>query len=63
MPIFIPATSARSAAPTTSGTGWSIEVESSGSCPAMTSCSSAVSRTVRAQGPAWSSEEAIAMRP
>jgi hypothetical protein len=34
-----------------------------GSWPPMTSCSSAVSSTVRAHGPAWSSEEAIATRP
>ena len=43
--------------------GASMLVESSGSCPASTSCSSAASATVRAHGPAWSSEEASATRP
>jgi aspartyl-tRNA(Asn)/glutamyl-tRNA(Gln) amidotransferase subunit A len=47
----------------TGGTGASMHVESSGSCPAMTSCSRAASSTVRAQGPAWSSEEENATRP
>src|SRR3954464_3042246 len=46
-----------------SGTGPSIDVESSGWCPAITECSSAASSTVRAQGPAWSSEEASATSP
>ena len=44
-------------------TGEAMEVESSGSCPAMASCSSAASRTVRVIGPAWSRLEEKAMRP
>jgi hypothetical protein len=51
------------AASTTDGTGASIEVESSGSYPPITSCSSAASSTVRAQGPPWSSDDAQATRP
>ena len=51
------------AAATTGGTGASIEVESIGSCPAIASCSSAASSTVRANGPAWSSEEEKATSP
>ena len=47
----MPATSCSRAAATTSGTGASIEVESSGSWPAMAACSSAASSTVRAHGP------------
>ena len=39
------------------------EVESSGSWEAMTSCSRAVSSTVRAMGPGVSREEAMAMTP
>src|SRR4051795_4602667 len=46
--------SAWRAASTTGGTGCGIDVESAGSWPAMTSCSSAASMTVRAHGPAWS---------
>src|SRR5918992_3497247 len=53
----------RRAASTTAGTGSSIEVESIGSYPAITSCSSAVSSTVRAHGPPWSSDDAHAIRP
>ena len=68
MPMRMPVTSARRAASTTGGTGASIEVESIGSCPAMTSCSRAASSTVRVHGPAWSSErrerhEAVARDP
>ena len=55
--------SARFAAAMTSGTGALIEVASIGSCPAMTLCSSAVSKTLRAHGPAWSSEDASATMP
>ena len=46
-PIRSPVTSARRAASTTGGTGASMLVESIGSWPAMTSCSSAASSTVR----------------
>jgi hypothetical protein len=38
-------------------------VESRGSYPPITSCSSAASSTVRAIGPAWSRLEEKAMRP
>ena len=51
------------AASTTDGTGASIEVESSGSYPPITSCSSAASSTVRAHGPPWSSDDAQATSP
>ena len=44
-------------------TGRGIDVESHGSCPAITSCSSAASSTVRPNGPAWSSEDENAISP
>src|SRR3954453_13853252 len=53
----------RRPAATRAGRGWAIDVESSGSCPPITSCSSAASRTVRVTGPAWSRELARATRP
>ena len=62
-PIVIPLTSACRAAATTGGTGASTEVASHGSCPDITSCSSAASSTVRASGPGVSSEEAKATTP
>src|SRR5215207_5060236 len=58
-----PFTSPRRAASTTGGTGWSIEVESIGSCPAIASCSKAASRVVRAHGPGVSRLDARAIRP
>jgi hypothetical protein len=45
------------------GTGRSSEVESFGSNPLITSSMMAQSRTVRAIGPAWSSELAKATMP
>src|SRR4051794_3102872 len=51
------------AASTTAGTGAGIEVESRGSCPPMTSCSRAASRTVRATGPGVSSDDEKATSP
>src|SRR6185369_12409697 len=45
------------------GTGASMDVESIGSCPAMTSCRRAASSTVRAHGPPWSSELEKATMP
>ena len=62
-PMVIPLTSACRAAATTGGTGASIDVESHGSWPDITSCSSAASSTVRASGPGVSSEEAKATTP
>ena len=62
-PIRIPLTSASRAAATTGGTGASTEVESHGSCPDMAWCSSAVSSTVRPNGPGVSSEDANATTP
>src|SRR3954451_5174494 len=53
----------RRAASTRAGTGCAIDVESSGSCPPITSCSRAASSTVRVTGPAWSRELARATRP
>src|SRR5690606_15127891 len=50
-------------ASTSGGTGASIEVESSGSCPPIASCSSAASSTVRANGPAWSRLDENATSP
>ena len=50
----MPLTSARRAASTTGGTGASMEVESIGSWPPITACSSAASSTVRDTGPTWS---------
>ena len=58
-----PLTSACRAAATTGGTGASMDVASSGSCPDITSCSSAASSTVRASGPGLSSDEANATTP
>ena len=46
-----------------SGTSTLRLVESFGSCPAMEPSRMAVSSTVRAMGPAWSSEEAKATMP
>ena len=62
MPLRSPVAPWR-AASTTAGTGASMDVESIGSWPAITSCSSAASSTVRAHGPPWSSEEEKATRP
>ena len=62
-PTLRPLTSACRAAATTGGTGASIEVESHGSWPDMTSCSRAASSTVRASGPGVSSEDANATTP
>ncbi len=45
------------------GAGRSSDVESIGSCPAITSSPSAASATVVAKGPIWSSELAKAMSP
>ena len=53
----------RAQAAAKSGTGRSTEVESLGSNPAMEPSSRAQSSTVRATGPAWSSEEAKATTP
>ncbi len=50
-------------AATKSGTGRSAEVESFASCPAMADSRMAASVTVRAIGPAWSSDEAKATIP
>src|SRR3954447_3651312 len=61
-PFRSPEAPARAAA-TTSGTLASTEVESFGSWPAITACSSAVSSTVRAHGPPWSSDDAHAISP
>src|SRR3954464_15786605 len=61
-PFRSPEAPARAAA-TTSGILASTEVESFGSWPAITSCSSAVSSTVRAPGPPWSSDDAHAISP
>jgi hypothetical protein len=61
-PTRIPRMSPVSAA-VASGTGASREVESSGSCPAMTFSRIAASVTSRVSTPTWSSEEAKAMRP
>lgn len=62
-PIRSPLTSALRAADTTSGTGALMDVESAGSWPAITWCNGAASSTVRAHGPGWSSEDAIAITP
>ena len=59
----MPLTSASRAAATTGGTAASIEVESHGSCPEIASCSSAVSSTVRPNGPGVSRLEAKATTP
>src|SRR5690348_9187907 len=59
----MPCTLPLRAASTTGGTGASMEVESSGSCPAMTSWRRAASRTVRAHGPPWSREDENATMP
>ena len=53
---------------TRSGSGSSMQVESSGSWPPMISCSSAASSTVRVTGPAWSRrvgqrDQAVARHP
>src|SRR5690349_10511027 len=61
-PLRSPDAPSRAAA-TTSGTSASTDVESFASCPAMTWCSSAVSSTVRAHGPPWSSDDAHAIKP
>ena len=45
------------------GAGSSSDVESIGSCPAITSRHAAASATVRASGPIWSSELAKAISP
>ena len=62
MPIRRPRTSPVSV-PAQSGTARSAEVLSIGSWPAMACSSSAQSSTVRAIGPAWSSELAKATMP
>ena len=51
------------AAAANDGQGSSSDVASLGSCPPITSCSSAESSTVRETGPTWSSEEARAIAP
>src|SRR6202008_1444625 len=51
------------AAAITAGTSASTDVESFGSCPAITWCKRAVSSTVRAHGPPWSSDDAQAISP
>jgi hypothetical protein len=61
-PIRKPRMSPVSAA-SKSGTGRSAEVESFGSWPAMEPSMMAASRTSRASGPAWSSEEENATTP
>ena len=53
----------RSTTGSTGSYGDAIDVESIGSCPAMTSSSSAASLTDVANGPIWSSELANATRP
>ena len=58
----LPSWAARTTAAMSRGASGS-EVESSGSWEAMTSCSRAVSSTVRAMGPGVSREEAMAMTP
>ena len=50
-------------AETVRGTGRSRQVESSGSCPPITSNSTALSVTVVVRGPIWSSELAKATSP
>ena len=52
-----------SAAGTSIGSGRATEVESQASWPQMTCMSSAQSRTVSANGPIWSSDEAKAISP
>ena len=59
----IPRMSPLPAPATTSGTGALIDVESRGSYPAITSCKRAASMTLRAHGPAWSSDDASATSP
>ena len=63
VPVRLPAAAPSRAAVTTSGRADVNEVESRGSCTAMVACSSAVSSTVRANGPAWSSEDENAISP
>ena len=62
MPIRNPSTP-RSSTSTSDGAGDGMEVESSGSCPPMTSSSNAASCTVVANGPIWSSDDAKATSP
>ena len=53
----------RSSTEVRSNAGWSIDVESSGSCPPIASSSAADSATVLENGPIWSSDEPNAIRP
>ncbi|MNC93537.1 hypothetical protein D3C83_101900 [compost metagenome] len=62
IPILSPLTP-RATAASKSGTATGTDVESFGSCPDMDFSRIAASRTVRAIGPAWSSEEAKATMP
>ena len=62
IPTFRPLAPFPSAA-AKSGTSTGAEVESLGSCPAMAASRMAVSSTERANGPAWSSDEANATMP